>query len=242
MNKKKILTIALVIALIAIMVTSSLAYFTDNDEVTNTFTVGSVLIDIWENDQITDEPEIEFDEPLIPVVDATNPADDDNYVDKIIQVESNGENPAYIRTHIAVPKALDGYLRLDVSLDGWTQHTYTTPATVDGVEYIVYTYDHTDAVAKDNFTSVLLKGVYLDSAADIKDNPDTPSADLEFCKPNGDGTYTFSGFVAHNKVTDGYTSNTVSVLVASQAIQAQGFDNAATALNTGFGENTNPWK
>ena len=241
MNKKKILTIALVVALIAIMVSGTLAYFTDTDEVTNTFTIGSVLIDIWENNEITDEPVIEIDEKLIPVVNAENPAQDESYIDKIIQVESNGENPAYIRTHIAVPKALDGYLRLDVSLEGWTQHEFSTLATVDGVEYIVYTYDHTEAVSKDSFTKVLLKGVYLDSAADIKDNPATPSADLEFCKPGNDG-YTFSGFVAHNKVTDGYTSNTVCVLVASQAIQAQGFGNATEALNTGFGANTNPWQ
>ena len=45
--KKKALSVALVFALIAIMVGSSLAYFTDADQVTNTFTVGSVLIDIW---------------------------------------------------------------------------------------------------------------------------------------------------------------------------------------------------
>ncbi len=241
MNKKKILTIALVVALLAIMVTSSLAYFTSQDKVSNTFTIGSVLIDIWENNEITDKPVIKIDEQLIPVVNAENPAQDEGYIDKIIQVESNGENSAYIRTHIAVPKALDGYLRLDVSLDGWVQREFSTLATVDGVEYIVYTYDHTEAVSKGSFTKVLLKGVYLDSAADIKDNPETPSADLEFCKPSGDG-YSFSGFVAHNKVTDGYTSNTVNVLVAAQAIQEQGFEDAATALNTGFGANTNPWQ
>ena len=39
--KKKVLTVALVVALIAIMVSGTLAYFTDNDEVTNTFTIGS---------------------------------------------------------------------------------------------------------------------------------------------------------------------------------------------------------
>ena len=47
--KKKILTVAVVVVLIAIMVGGSLAYFTDNDEVTNSFTIGSVEIDRWEN-------------------------------------------------------------------------------------------------------------------------------------------------------------------------------------------------
>ena len=40
--KKKVLSIALIVALIAIVVSGSLAYFTDRDEVNNTFTIGSV--------------------------------------------------------------------------------------------------------------------------------------------------------------------------------------------------------
>jgi len=49
--------------------------------------------------------------------------------------------------------------------------------------------------------------------------------------------------VAHNKTDGGYKSNTLTILVASEAIQAQGFTNGATnALNSGFGTNTNPWQ
>ena len=46
--KKKILSVALVVAVLAIVVGGTLAYFTDDDKVTNTFTFGSVLIDIIE--------------------------------------------------------------------------------------------------------------------------------------------------------------------------------------------------
>ena len=61
-------------------------------------------------------------------------------------------------------------------------------------------------------------------------------------KTNGEITDR-SGFMAHEKAATGYTSTTINVLVASQAIQAQGFDNGATnALNTGFGQGTNPWQ
>jgi len=84
--------------------------------------------------------------------------------------------------------------------------------------------------------------VYLASDVDIKDNPDTVSADLEFCKSNGDGTYIFSGFVAHHKTATGYSTNTVCVLVAAEGMQDRSFDSATDALNTGFGENTNPWQ
>lgn len=245
--KKKVLTIALVVALIAIMVSGTLAYFTDNDEVTNTFTIGSVLIEIWENNKATDSDKVVFEKPLVPVVNTQSVATDPGYAAKVVKVENTGKNAAYIRTHIAVPTKLLGYLQLDINADGWTSlggFAGNGTATVDGVAYTVFTYDYNTAVQPGAFTSELLKGAYLLSNVDIKDNPDTASTDLEFCTPNGDGTYTFSGFVAHNKVMDGYTSNTVSILVASEAIQYQGFENstATEALNSGFGANTNPWQ
>ena len=47
---------------------------------------------------------------------------------------------------------------------------------------------------------------------------------------------------SHEKVTDGYEATTLNILVASEAIQAQGFTGGATAaLDAGFGANTNPW-
>lgn len=241
--KKKVMAIALTLALIAIMVSTSLAYFTAEDEVTNTFTIGSVDIEIWENDEITDSDVVEFDEPMMPVVNMDDLVNDPGYFAKVVKTQNTGENAAFIRTHIAVPTALVGYLELYIPLSGW-EYVCSSTATVDGVAYTVFTYDHTAAVDADAFTSELLQGVYLHPTVDIKDNPDTPSADLEFCKPDGNGGYTFSGFVAHNKVDGGYTSNTLNILVASEAIQAQGFENgtATAALDAGFGANTNPWQ
>lgn len=240
--KKKILSLALAVALIAIVVSGSLAYFTDDDEVTNTFTVGSVLIEIFENDTQTTSDTMAFGK-LTPVV-KTPASTDESYIKKAVDVKNVGLNAAYIRTHLAIPTKLVGYLTLDVSTD-WTKVAETTAAVEENganVSYTVYTYDYATAVEPNAFTPELLKGVYLASDVDIKDNPATDTADLEFCKPDGNGGYTFSGYVAHNKSNEGYTSVTVNVLVASEAIQAQGFDNATTALNTGFGENTNPWQ
>lgn len=79
--KKKVLTLALVVALIAIMVTGTLAYFTDNDEVNNTFTVGSVLIEIFENNEETTSDTIKFEKPLTPVVNS-DPSKDESYIHK----------------------------------------------------------------------------------------------------------------------------------------------------------------
>jgi predicted ribosomally synthesized peptide with SipW-like signal peptide len=240
-TKKKVLVAALAVALLAIMVGGSLAYFTDNDEVTNTFTIGSVLIDIWENNTPTDSDVMEFDTPLVPVVNTTDVSADDGFADKVVKVENTGVSSAYVRTHIAVPTALIGYLELKLDLSAWT-YVGTTTATVEGVDYTVFTYDYNSALAADAFTEDLLLGAYLKADVDLKDNPATPSADLEICKKEANGTYTFSGYVAHEKTNAGYEATTLNILVASEAIQSQGFTAGATdALNSGFGANTNPW-
>ena len=234
--KKKILSLALVVALLAIMVGGTLAYFTAEDEVTNTFTVGSVKIEIFENNKATEDDVIEFTDPLIPIVDTTTPSEDVSYQDKVVKVKNTGANDAYIRTHIAIPTALVGYLHLDLDETGWTEQT-SSSATVEGVAYTVYTYDFDAAVKSGEFTGELLKGVYLGHDVDLLEDA---NGNLEFVlRVNGDVTG-HSGFTAHTKTADGYESAKVNVLVASQAIQAQGFENGATdALSTGFA--ANPW-
>lgn len=236
--KKKVLTVALVVALIAIMVSGTLAYFTDNDEVTNTFTIGSVKIEIYENGDATTEATKSLGK-LTPVV-ARDPSVDDSYIDKVVDVKNIGANDAYIRTHIAIPTDLVDYLQLDVTTTGW-DYIGSTTASVDGVNYTVYTYDHNAAVAPNDFTSELLQGVYLNSDVDLAEDA---AGNLVFVKKSSGQIAHNSGYKAHTKNTDGtYTSEVVNILVASEAIQAQGFENGATAaLNSGFGADTNPWQ
>ena len=233
--KKKVLTVALVAALIAIMVSGTLAYFTDSDEVTNTFTGGSVLFEIFENNEATDSDTIAFTKPLTPVVNA-DPSADESYQHKAVKVKNTGLNAAYVRTLLAIPTKLVDYLVLDLNTaDGWSQ---VGTATVTG-DYTVYTYDYANKVEPDAFTPDLLKGVYLASDVDLEEDS---NGDLWFVKKTGSNITHRSGFMAHEKTATGYTSATVNVLVASQAIQAQGFENGATnALNAGFGTN-NPWQ
>lgn len=235
--KKKVLTVAVIVALVALVVSSSLAYFTADDAANNVFTVGSVKIEIYENDRATDDVAIDFG-PLTPVVNAADPANDPSYYNKVIDVKNTGINDAYIRTHIAVPAALVDYLVLDYgTLTGWTEQTSST-ATVDGVDYVVYTFDHDAAVSAGDFTAELLQGVYLASNVDLEENA---NGDLQFILRDANGNkIDESGFVAHTLNADGsYTSANVNVLVASQAIQADGFSGATVALNSGFA--ANPW-
>lgn len=238
--KKKALTIALVVALIAIMASGSLAYFTAEDKAENTFTIGSVMIEIYENGEATTSDAISFGK-LTPIVNTATPSDDVSYFDKVVDVKNTGKNDAYIRTHIAMPTALIDYLQLDMTTTGWSDAVITT-ATQEGVAYTVFTYDHLAEVAPEGFTAELLQGAYLKSEVDLEEDA---SGNLVFILRDAEGNKTgSSGFVAHTKNPDGsYTSTPVRILVAAQAIQTNGFTGGATAaLDTGFGANTNPWQ
>ena len=104
--KKKILSLALAVALAAIaIVGGTLAYFTDTDAQTNTFTYGNVKIDLFED----------FNSEKLNIVPAVFvPANGGNLtnlygtminkIEKEVYVENEGSEEAYVRVHIAVPK------------------------------------------------------------------------------------------------------------------------------------------
>lgn len=237
--KKKILAVALVLLLLATVVGGTLAYFTAEDEVTNTFTIGSVKIEIFENGNPTTEDAMPFG-AMMPIVNMDKPSEDDSYFEKVVTVKNVGANDAYIRTHIAIPEALLGYLCLDLADDGWSRQE-ENQVMVNGIYYTVYTYDYTAAVPGGGTTGQLLKGVYLNYDVDLVEDA---AGNLLFVRREKGAIVHESGFVAHTKTPEGYKSTTVNVLVAAQAIQSKGFENggASVALDTGFGRGTNPWQ
>ena len=228
--KKKIITVCAVILLLGIVSYGTLAYFSDTtDPVTNTFTVGSVEIrqDEKQHDDATGELEdFTQDQTLLPVVDPQNPENDENYIEKIVTVTSTGKNPAYVRTHIAVPTALAEVLTLDISDSAnWVPEagTQTQDVTIDGktVNFTVYSYTYTQALAKDESTDVLLEGVYMNANVDMQDNQGL----MQFCTRQENGEFTFYDYDVTGKVY---------VLVATQGVQSQGFADAASALDSAF--------
>ena len=89
MNKKKILVLAVSVCLVAILaIGGTLAYFTDEEEATNTFTVGNVDITLtepnWEGTGSQDAPEVYPGEPL-----AKDPT-----------VTNTGANPCFVRIKV----------------------------------------------------------------------------------------------------------------------------------------------
>ncbi len=240
--KKKIFVVALAIMLVAIVaVSGTLAWFTDEDETKNVFTVGS--IDVVQNEVFDEQNAM-----LVPVV-GNDPSDDkDNYIEKKVTVENVGKNAAYVQTYVAVPAVLDsnGVLRLydlNASANGWTkmdgdENTVGTQPVATNVAiegevnlYNLYLYRYNTALEKGSETLACLEYVYIDPSIDLN------VYDLE----GNDGVKDTAYFV----LSDGSEINTfnaagkLNVYVATQAVQTVGFDSAEGAFEASF--DSHPW-
>ena len=101
--KKKIIALCLIVALAATAVIGgTLAYFTDTDAATNTFTVGGVSIELIEQ-QTSENGLVSFEQekPLVP-----GTSSDGNAQSKIVTVKNTGENDAWVWVDMLIPSAL----------------------------------------------------------------------------------------------------------------------------------------
>ena len=248
--KKKIVSLALAVCLIAIAAVGTLAYFTDKDAKTNTFTTGKV--DITLNETFNEQTA-----KLLPGKD----------IAKIVNVTNNAEE-AYVRLHIAFPADTiyygnDGvqeynnlvhfnqrYASMVAGEWNWTPtaagatydaahpgypgngtnyNTYTT--TIDNVEYRVFVVTYMTKLAKGEKTATdAMFNVYLDKYADTTDG-------VNYTAPA-------------NKAAGGYRTaamssnlNNYKILIVAEGCQAEGFNDPYTALNTAFGTpgSYSPW-
>lgn len=243
LKKKIIIIVSLAVAIAAVAVIGgSLAWFMDADEVKNVFEIGS--IETVQHEQQYDEngdlgPFVN-DKMLIPVIDNSDAINDDNFQDKIVTVENIGKNEAYIQTYVAVPAVLDnaGIVHIydeNHANNGWTLVTDVDTAvdgdqakfegvTIEGMLYNVYLYRYNGTLAPKAITKSVIQGVYIDMTADLDVVRDS----------NGDITEAY--FVIDSQKVEGFNANEkLSVYVATQAIQAEGFDNAESAFASGFG-------
>jgi predicted ribosomally synthesized peptide with SipW-like signal peptide len=233
--KKKIFIVALVVCIMAISIASaSMAYFTDTEKATNTFTSGEVAIKLTEqnaNGLVFDSSNAALDDPvafgnLYPGIDVV----------KKPVITNTGSEDAYVRVHIAIPTILDnGDPDFDASsnvlhfnmgketyADGlWSWNNtvegsnypgtsgewnfYTT--TINDVAYNVYVVTFKSTLAAGEATCSAMKQVYLD-----------PKVTNELI----DNLKTTLGDNWH-------------IYVAAEGVQAAGFANAYEALNTAFG-------
>ena len=226
--KKKVFALSIVMVLLAIAVVGgSLAWFTDTDSAKNTFTVGSVeikQIEVFDKDAAI----------LMPVTSDT-PSPAANYIEKKVTVQNVGKNDAYIQTFVAVPKVLDdaGVLKLwddNCTTNGWTKDAAALGTTTIGTQvYNVYRYRYNSKLlaAGSQETAACLEYVYIDKKVDVNGYDD-----------NQNGTTDRAHFVAEDgtEITAfNIKTHSLDVYVVTQAVQAEGFTDAANALDSAFG-------
>ena len=256
--KKKITAIFLCVALLATaIVGASLAYFTDTDNETNTFTVGNVKIDLIEKERDGNGGTKDFTQgkKLYPIVgsaqgekDALGMPTAKNYVDKMVTIENTGSEKAYIRAYFAIPSALDdGYETFNAGMNvlhfnfGNKVENGVITST-EGVEWI-WTHD-----GKWNYFETTIDGIKynvyfadyyqaVDAGATTEQLVQGVYLDKTFDIKDGK-CYAFGEEVT---LDDGWDWSKVSCPVFAVACQAEGFDNAADAITAAFGANYNPW-
>ena len=264
--KKKLTAIFLCVALAAIaIVGASLAYFTDTDSVTNTFTVGNVKIDLIEsrfhrqgndNSGDTSIPDPTgtasgmkyLKDGAKAFTDEEIKADAKNYqndylavkganmvpgrgVAKCPYVVNTGANDAYIRIRVLVPSAANndfvavkdggvitnqwcgtsltcGEFQHGLKGENWPV-VVKAGVTKDGVTYDEYTFTRTEPLKAGAMTEWnVWNFIGIDKTA--------TSADIQKA-------------VAAGAITAKDGTMTLNVLVEADAIQAEGFADAAAA-------------
>ena len=262
--KKKLTAIFLCVALVAIAVVgASLAYFTDTESATNTFTVGNVKIDLIES-RFHREGNDNSGDTSIP--DPTNTASGMKYVtdghkaftDEEIKADAEkyseyigergknmvpgrnfakcpyvvniGANDAYVRIRVMIPHDGDvdngGIINaqwctssvesgefIDGKAGGWSNapalevNGYTDD---NGLKYDVYTFTRTEPLKAGAMTEWNVWNF-------VGIGKDVTNADIEKAIKNGVITKTDNGALS------------LKVLVQADAIQSEGFANAAAA-------------
>lgn len=144
MKKRKLLVgLCAGVLISALAIGGTIAWLTDKDEVTNTFSIGNVDI------KINEEYDPEDGTDIYPGKEVT----------KIPTVKNIGKNPAYIRVKVAIDSNITEYLTVDYKLG--------TASTEWFVENGYYYYNSVVDPTKSTlpiFTSFILSGNYIEPA------------------------------------------------------------------------------
>ena len=152
-----------------------------------------------------------------------------NAQDKFVTVENTGKTDAYVRTLVAIECGTGDADLIGTSYHNtWTKNDIGTIA-VGNVNYYLFEYVYAGGKLSD--------GSYRHK------NGVLPAGDTSY--PNLSQIYIQSVATNEDMVAlDGNGNGTLDVLVFSQAVQADGFADAETALNAAFGDITtqnHPW-
>lgn len=265
MTKKKIVTLALsAILAVTAIAGASLAYLTDTDEATNTFTVGKVEIKLIEQEReygndgsVIGLKDFTQGKKLYPIVGSAQGVKDryglataENYVDKIVTVKNLDEN-AYVRVYVAVPAALvnDGSASEDILHWNWGNKfspngDYAKAGEKDGQQNATDYEAYMGALVQLDGTTTIDDVEYIVyyqtyNKVLTKDEV-TGSAFMVGMYLDKDVNYDGTNWTKNGTTIDFDLTN-VKVPVFAVGVQSKGFDNADTAITSAFGANYNPW-
>lgn len=144
-----------------------------------------------------------------------------NAVDKFVFIENTGQKDAYIRTWIALEQGnisaenFKNVIMTNRNADHWEWETAATDVVIDGNKYVVVAATYKGPTS--NPTGILAPGtISYPSLLQFYMKPEATNEDVEAIDGNKNGVY--------------------DIIVVSQAIQTDGFENAKEALDSGFGE------
>ena len=261
--KKIIVALCLCVALAVVAIGgATLAYFTDTDEETNTFTAGGVKIDLIEQERGENGLQnFTQNKVLLPIVGSAQGEKDKygqpvaaNYVDKMITIKNTSKSDAWVRAYFAIPSALDDGFEESFNASMNILHfNFGNKVNEDGT--LVTTYNNEwlwGSVAKPehsgwNYFETTIDGVaynvyfadyYQPLAANATTEQFVSGVYLDSHVDMADGKYIDTRFPnADLSILEG----TISCPVKAVAVQAAGFDSAADAITAAFGADFNPW-
>lgn len=238
--KKRILSLALIVAMIALMVTSfTMAYFTDTDEAVNTMVFGDAKIKLNEQQKDDQGNMVDFDADPVILVPAVFTYSDDgqsisvaNKVDKYVSVTNTGKNNVYVRVIYAFEGTnaeVQDYIHAFVNDGGnWDYNPVYVSANND--------FAGARMIGTEGGNWTICEAVYNIPLESGK----TTDYSLKqfFLSPDADYDHTDDG--VKNGI-DTLFGDKYTIMVLAQAVQVEGFEAAGTknasrvALESAFG-------
>ncbi len=219
-SKKKIIALALsMLLLLTAFVAATFAYFTDNESVTNTLTVGNVQIDLFESQYVVGEDgktveDAKLDDATYRTEFLKNESNTNIMPGKIIPkntyIENTGKNSAYVRFFITIPDEFVGKV---------------TNAPVDtSKNALILNFNETDFTVDKTREA---EGIYIVTYKNVLDPTEVTSNGLVSIQLN---PYLTSAQFEELLATDAFNENAFDVDVRAEAIQEYGFDTSADAF------------
>lgn len=254
--KKKILALLLVVSMLAIaLVSGTLAYFTDNGDTVNVFTIGTIKIDLTETIKVTDGKNNDLtDDKVVETANGSNFVNvlPGNYMKKEVTLKNVEENSAYVRVIVVmnnydkIIKAIDEKYASDPStiqdmydtvFNGWGIEAGTmiiSESDVPGVSNVDTTYKTSNSTKYNDidFMGKIIADSYEYDYADILGKNEICYAYYLYME-EGDTVKLFDGLNCPGEAFGNEELKMfedLKIEIYADAIQAEGFDTLEEAI------------